>query len=262
MLHPITTARRLSLSTAAAGSRRRWLAACAGACLLGPALIARSQTGLRLARLDNVPDQVVGAEILAAVYRRAGIAVTFVDLPAKRSLLESSEGRVDGEVQRILAVQDQYPSLIAVHPSFNFIEPTAFVTDADLQVDGWTSIAGRSIGIVRGVGSSERGTAGMSRVEAVTTMEQLMQSLAAGRFDVAVNDRFSGLLVIRRLRLEHTVRPLSPPLEHIPLYHFLHERHRDLIPKIERALRDMQASGELERVRQQAMARMLKDAER
>jgi polar amino acid transport system substrate-binding protein len=248
--------------TAAAGSRRRWLATCAAACLLGPARIARAQPVLRIARLESVPDQALGAEILIAVYRRAGIGLTFVDLPAKRSLLESSEGRVDGEVQRILAVQDQYPSLIAVHPSFTFIEPAAFVRNIDFQVDGWRSISAHSIGIVRGVGSSERGTAGMARVEAVTTMEQLMQSLAAGRFDVAVNDRFSGLLVIRRLRLEHAVRPLSPPLEHIPLYHFVHERHRDLVPKIEKVLRDMQASGELERVRQQAMARMLKDAER
>ena len=270
MKHSIATARRPlptpeatpAATPVATRSRRRWLAACAGACLLGPALIARSQTSLRLARLDNVPDQAVGAEILVAVYRRAGIGVTFVDLSAKRSLLESSEGRVDGEVQRILAVQDQYPSLIAVHPSINFIEPTAFVAEGELQVDGWASISGRSIGIVRGVGSSERGTAGMNRVEAVTTMEQLMQSLVARRFDVAVNDGFSGLLVIKRLKLERSVRPLSPALEHIPLYHFLHERHRDLVPRVEKVLREMQASGELERVRQQAMARMLKEAER
>src|SRR5439155_3707892 len=139
--------------------RRRWLQACAGACLLGATGAACGQTALRFARLENVPDQFLGGEILVAVYKRLGITVEFVDLPAKRSLLESSEGRVDGEVQRILAVQDQYPTLIAVQPSFNFIEPTAFVTDANLHVDGWTSIAGHSIGIVRGVGSSERGTA-------------------------------------------------------------------------------------------------------
>lgn|GEM_PF-532822 len=258
----ITPTRRPSSSTAARASRRRWLRACAGACLAGPAFIAWAQPTLRLSRLENVPDQAVGAEILAAVYRHADIGVSFVDLPAKRSLLESSEGRVDGEVQRILAVQDQYPTLIAVHPSFNYIEPTVFVSDADVQVDGWKSIASHSVGIVRGVGSSERGTAGMSRVEPVTTMEQLMQSLVAKRFEVAVNDRFSGLLVIRRLKLDRKVRPLSPALEHIPLYHFLHERHRDLVPRVEKALREMQASGELERVQQQAMARMLKDAER
>ena len=96
--------------------RRRWLQACAGACLLGATGAACGQTALRFARLENVPDQFLGGEILVAVYKRLGITVEFVDLPAKRSLLESSEGRVDGEVQRILAVQDQYPTLIAVQP--------------------------------------------------------------------------------------------------------------------------------------------------
>jgi hypothetical protein len=77
---------------------------------------------------------------------------------------------------------------------------------------------------------------------------------------VAVNDKFSGILVNRKLRLDTVVRPLSPPLEHIPLYHFLHERHRGLVPQVEKVLREMQGSGELERVRQEATLRMLQDA--
>ena len=245
-------------------ARRLLLQACAGACVLGPTRATIAQTSLRLGRLGNVPDQFLGGEILLAVYKRLGITVEFMDLPAKRSLLESSEGRVDGEVQRILAVQDQYPTLIAVQPSFNFIEPTAFVrSGASLRVDGgWKSLAPHSIGIVRGVGSSERGTQGMAAVQAVTTMENLMQSLDAGRFDVAVNDRFSGLLVIRRLGLDGKVRPLDPPLEHIPLYHFLHERHRDLVGRVGQVIRSMQASGELDRVRQQVMDGMLGAARR
>jgi ABC-type amino acid transport substrate-binding protein len=221
-----------------------------------------AETVLRLARLENIPDQFVGGEILKAAYGRLGITVELVDLPAKRALAESSQGRVDGEVHRILAVQSEYPSLIPVRPSINYIEPSAFVKQREFPVDGWSSIAPYSIGIVRGVGSSERGTNGMSKVEAVATMDQLMQMLASGRIDVAVNDRFSGVLVNKKLRLDTVVRPLSPALEHIPLYHFLHERHRDLVPRVEKVLRDMEASGELERLRREITLRMLKDAEK
>ena len=53
-------------------------------------------------------------------------------------------------------------------------------------------------------------------------MEQMMQMLANDRIDVAVNDLFSGLLVNARLGLDRQLRPLSPPLQHIDLYHFLH----------------------------------------
>jgi ABC-type amino acid transport substrate-binding protein len=165
-------------------------------------------------------------------------------------------------VHRILAVQGEYPSLIAVRPSINYIEPSAFVKQRDFPIDGWNSIAPYSIGIVRGVGSSERGTNGMARVEAVATMDQLMQMLASGRIEVAVNDRFSGVLVNKKLRLDSLVRPLSPALEHIPLYHFLHERHRDLVPRIEGVIRDMEATGELERLRREITLRMLQEAQK
>ena len=64
--------------------------------------------------------------------------------------------------------------------------------------------------------------------------------------------------MIRRLKLDRVVRPVEPALERIPLYHFLHQRHRELVPKVEKVIRDMQASGELERVRQHAMAKLLR----
>jgi ABC-type amino acid transport substrate-binding protein len=246
-------------------TRRLLLQAGASACLLGMTRMADAQGSVRIARLENVPDQFLGGELLGAIYKRLGMTVEFVDMPAKRSLIESSEGRVDGEVQRILAVQDQYPTLVAVHPSFNSIEPAAFVrtgSGVNLRVDGWKSLAPHSIGIVRGVGSSERGTQGMPTVEPVTTMENLMQSLQAGRFEVAVNDRFSGLLVIRKLGLEGKVQPLDPPLERIPLHHFLHERHRDLVPKVGQVIRGMQASGELDKLRQRVMDSMLSAVKR
>ena len=244
---------------------------CAGrllsqACTMGMALcmssavVAQPQVSLRLARIENIPDQLVGSEILVAVYRRLNISIEFVDVPAKRSLVESSQGHLDGEVQRVLAVGSEYPSLLPVRPSINYIEPAVFVKKLDFRVEGWNSIAPYSIGIVRGVGSSERGTQGMSRVEAVPTMDQLMGMLASDRLDVAVNDLFSGLLVNKRLHLDATIRPLSPVLEHIPLYHFLYEGHRDLIPRVEQVLREMAASGELERLRQEFTARMIKEA--
>lgn len=240
-------------------ARRRWLGACtvsAALSMVGPAG-ARPRLSLRLARVEDIPDQLVGSLILEVVYRRLDIAVEFVDMPAKRALVESSQGRVDGEVQRLLDVGREYPSLIAVQPSINYIEPAAFVKRLDFRVAGWRSVAPYSIGIVRGVGSSERGTQGMARVAAVTSMDQLMDMLADDRVEVAVSDQFSGLLVVRRRHLETTIRPLSPVLEHIALYHFLNERHRDLVPRVGQVIQDMAASGELERLREEFTMRMI-----
>jgi len=41
------------------------------------------------------------------------------------------------------------------------------------------------------------------------------------------------------------------------IYHFLHEKHRDLIPKVEQVLSEMQSSGELERLRKQIVENYL-----
>src|SRR6266581_8521266 len=90
------------------------------------AVAVHAQAPLHLARIENMPDQALGSELLRVVYGRLGIAVEFVDLPARRALLESSAGRLDGEVQRIADVHNEFPSLIVVGPALDVIEPSAF----------------------------------------------------------------------------------------------------------------------------------------
>jgi polar amino acid transport system substrate-binding protein len=230
-----------------------------GASASGETQPSHAPLTLRLARLEGVPDQWIGGEILRLAYARLGINLQFVAVPALRSLVESSEGRLDGEVQRILGVETQYPTLLAVKPSINFIEPAVFVKKLDFKVQGWPSIASYHVGIVRGVGSSEAGTRGMRRVTAVPSMEALMRMLAAERIELAVNDRLSGQLILRQLQLQGEIHPLDPPLQHIPLYHFLHVRHAELLPRIEEVLRAMEASGELERIRSRSAGRLTEE---
>jgi len=215
---------------------------------------------MRIARIEGVPDQAVGSDILRVVYDKVGLALEFVDLPAKRALVESSSGRLDGEVQRVPGVAQEYPTLLPVREPIMFIEPSVFSATVTPVITGWDSIRPYAIGIARGVGSSERGTRGMPHVTDFTDMEQLMRVAVSGRVDVAVNDRFSGELILRRLGLEKQLKVLTPPLEHIDLFHFVHERHRALVPRLEAVIRQMRSSGELQQVRQGAMDRLLAEA--
>lgn len=210
---------------------------------------ASAQPPLRFARIENIPDQFVGGEILKAVYSRLKIPIELVDLPAKRALTDSSNGTLDGEVHRNINVQKQYPTLIMIRPAINYIEPSVFSKKHRFDVTGWDAIKSYSIGIVHGVGTSEDGTKGMGQVLAVTTLDQLMLMLASDRIDVAVSDSFSGLAVVKKLHLEDKIKVLTPPLQKNDIYHFLHEKHRNLASKVEKVIREMQASGELESLR-------------
>lgn len=225
--------------------------------LIGVCWAAWAQAPLRIARIENIPDQFVGGELLKVVYNRLSIPVELVDLPAKRALLESSEGRLDGEVHRNINVQRQYPTLLMIRPALNYIEPSVFSKKEAMVVTGWESIKGYQIGIVRGVGTSEDGTRGMASVLAVNTLDQLMQMLGEDRVEVAISDSFSGLAVIKKLGFAGRIKVLTPPLQKNEIYHFLHEKHRDLVPKVEQVLREMQASGELERLRKQVIEQYL-----
>jgi len=213
-----------------------------------------------LSRLANVPDQMVGGEILRTAYAKLGITVEFVDVEAKRALALSSAGDVDGEIQRVAAVAQQYPTLLQLKPAINYIEPAVFTTGLDFAVDGWSSIKDYQVGIVRGVGSSEAGTKGMANVHRATSLEDLVRMLDRDRFDLLVTDLFSGRIEIKRQNLASRIHPLLPPLERIYIYHYLHERHRALVPRVEAVLREMSDSGELERLRARLVTQALEKA--
>ncbi|MGT2501101.1 substrate-binding periplasmic protein [Bradyrhizobium guangxiense] len=217
----------------------------------------QAQDTIRLARIADIPDQYVGGELLRAVYAKLNIRLEFEDVPGKRALALSSAGEVDGEIQRIGTLSRDYPTLIQVTPAINYIEPAVFATKLRFEVAGWDSIRDYSIGIVRGVGSSEAGTRGMARVTATTGLDNMVRMLDADRFDVMVTDLFSGLVAVRKLNMQARIYPLSPPLERIHIYHYLHERHRDLVPKVGKVIAEMEASGELAALREALVKQVL-----
>jgi ABC-type amino acid transport substrate-binding protein len=220
---------------------------------------AHAQSVIRLARIADIPDQYVGGEILRAIYGRLNIAVEFADVPGKRALALSSAGELDGEVHRIANLAQTYPTLLQISPAINYIEPSVFTTALRFDVRGWDSIRNYSIGIVRGVGSSEAGTRGMSRVTAAASLENMIQMLDAGRFDLVVTDLFSGRAALKKLKLQARIAPLSPPLERIYIYHYLHERHRDLATRVGAVIQEMDSSGELARLRETLTRQVLNE---
>jgi polar amino acid transport system substrate-binding protein len=236
----------------------RWLLGCA--LLIALHATCAAQSTIRLARIADVPDQLVGGEILRTIYARLGIALEMIDVSSARGLALSSAGLVDGEVHRVAGVAHDHPSLIRISPSINYIEPSAFVSTLEFAVNGWDSLHPYTVGIVRGVGSSEAGVVGLPSVVRATDLETLMRMLNVGRLDLVVFDRFSGDVVLRKLRLHGRIRPLSPPLQRIDIYHYLHETHRDLASRVQLTIAAMQAASELTRLRQALVERVLAEA--
>ena len=223
--------------------------------------VSGAQGPLTFTQIVGTPDQAIGAVIVKAAYEKLGIPVKFAISPGKRALAESSAGRADGEVHRIFEIGDEYPTLLRVPTPINYIEPSVFSKTHDFEVTDCAALQGYRIGIVRGVKHSELCTQDKEKVFVGDDLTGLMRMLNAGRVDLLITARINGLLMAKELGLD-AIKPLSPPLSRLWVYHYLHERHKDLVPTIDAVFKAMQASGELEALREQAVQQLLQKAGR
>lgn len=212
---------------------------------------------LTLSAFEGSPGQDMSAVILQEAYASMGFEIEVRRYPGLRSLKTANEGYVDGELSRVRAFEKDYSNLVRVPVPVNYLAGTAFSKIEDLELRGWESLNGYTIGITRGMKFAERGTAGMSIVYA-NSHKQLFQLLDKGRVDVAINPLVNGLAIIQQLKLEG-VRALEPSLVHIDLYHYLHKRHAALVPQITATIQEMKASGRIDEIRGQFFQSVLKN---
>jgi len=213
---------------------------------------------ITISKLENIPDHILGGMLLEVIYSRANIPLEFEILPAKRALFESSEGRVDGELQRIYEIGEEYSTLVRVPTPFTYFEVVAYSKKHNFYVSGWSSLSGYgAIGRVRGLKYIDLGLKGMKGVYDVTGTNQLMKMLDSGRLDIAVTSGFNGAYNIHKLELNNIHR-LHPVIERHQLYHYLHKKHIKLIPIIDEVIQSMKKSGELERLREQFSKKIMK----
>jgi polar amino acid transport system substrate-binding protein len=182
-------------------------------------------------------------------YSRLGIDIEYRDLPTERALVMANAGNTDGTFLRITGLEQKYPNLVLVSYPLQYTEVVVFTKEAEFAVEGWHSLAPYTIGIVRGFKVAEANTKGM-KVDLVATVKQAFLKLDAGRNDIVVD------LKIAQCKLKGLdvsgIRVLKPPIALLPLYHYLHRRHRALAVKVEAVLTRMEQEGELKIMQKQA----------
>ena len=227
--------------------------------LLAFSFVSQKASALTISILEKSPSSQVYSKILEEVYKRAEIPLEFVVMPTQRSLVQSSNGFIDGELVRIYSVGDLYPTLIRVPTPFTFFESTAFSVIPDVPQDkGWDALTDYRVGMVRGMKHAEIGLRHIERVEEVNITQQLFDMLKFGRFDVVVTSKVSGLYFIKNSDLQ-SLYTLEPALQKHELYHYLHEKNKQYIPILDETIRTMQESGELIELKEEFTSELLED---
>jgi polar amino acid transport system substrate-binding protein len=172
-------------------------------------------------------------------------------VPGARAIRLTTVGRLDGEVQRIGAFKKAFPTLIQVRPAINFLEATVFSSSVKFDVEGWESLRSHRIGVVRGIKFAIDNTAGMRRYIA-NDYRSLFRMLNLGRLDVGVVPRINGLWHQAWMKSDRILE-LQPPLMHLDLFHYLHEKHAALAPILAAELSKMRREGRLAAIREHVM---------
>ncbi|MCG8620082.1 MAG: transporter substrate-binding domain-containing protein [Desulfobacterales bacterium] len=186
-------------------------------------------------------------EIITEAYNRLGIAVTFAELNSQRALISAEQGEYDGELFRIDGIQNQFPHLVQVDIPCFWTYPYIYVRRGDqFPVDGWQGIPKQfTMAALFGIKHQEQRVAAHGiRVVWVRSPEQALRFVSSGKADFTISDKTQGALIIDTRGISNLIR-LSPPLERVDFFHYLHRKNEHLVPRIRQVLADMTAEGRI-----------------
>ncbi|MCI5138844.1 MAG: ABC transporter substrate-binding protein [Candidatus Electrothrix sp. AR1] len=181
-------------------------------------------------------------------------------LPAERALSNADRGIDDGDVCRILGLDEKYTNLVRVPEVIMQYEHVIFSREADFKVTGPDDLKPYDVGIVKGWKIIEWNTTTARTVTSVDGGEQLFAMLADRRLDLAVIERMTGMMHIRNFGLKN-VRILEPAFLTGDWHLYLHKKHRNLVPIINNEIRRMKDDGSHWRIFDSASKRFMKQTD-
>lgn len=220
-------------------------------CMVASTHVQAQQT-LKLAAVQQHLGGYAAGIMMQEIFKRAGLSLEIVQLPAMRASLEVSEGRLDGEIARSVLYGHSQPRLVRVEPSYYEWEIGAtYLKSKGIEIRSEADLYKYSLGYVRGLKKFDDLAKEHSRATDTTSTSQLIAMLMRGRFEVAVEGVQEADYYIQKQGLASDVE--TTVWMSIPLFLFLHEKHRSLVPHLSATIRKMLISGELKKLQAAAI---------
>lgn len=207
--------------------------------------LAYSSEPFRISQIADDTGTLRYFPILVEAYKRLGIEIVAVPLPAERALRVADSGLTDGETVRIEGIDALYPNLVRVPEPVVSVRVKAFTTGKTFPVTGWESLRPYSICYMHGLKLYEQGTQGMNCMAALG-LENALRLLHDGVCEVAVLSS-SAWVMVDSLNLG-PMREIEPQIAAYDLYHYVHKSHENLVPLLTGELRKMKQEGVIEAI--------------
>lgn len=224
----------------------RWKTSCllALAVLLTPGVNADKPI-MHISTSDSIVAAPYISDFVDSAYRRIGYQMEIMPMPAKRSLYQARESEeVDGVLARTVQAAGYLPKHILIPVPVSWLKLAAFVKSDELSIQSWSDLSNYKVAAIRGNLAAEHFLVEQPSVFFLTDAEQALNMLERGRVDVAILPLEVGLYWIKKNRhRELTIPPTV--IEEVPMYHFLHSRHQDLVEPLTQAMQQLRAQAEL-----------------
>lgn len=186
---------------------------------------------------DGLFDIVAGE-----AFRRAGLTLKLVKLPAERGLINANDGIDDGDLSRIAGIEKVYPNLVRVPEKIFDMDFVAFARTDLIKQATWQNLQPYSVGYIKGWKIFEQNLLPKTEITTAEGPEQLMDMLALGRVQFALYSRWMGLAIAKHLGIKDA-KVVEPPLAKRAMYIYLNKRYASYIPALTKALREIKRDG-------------------
>jgi len=210
---------------------------------------------IHISAVDGSSDSVAALSVVREAYNRLGYEIDIHWYKGVEALNKSNSGDTDAELQRIDGLSKKFPNLIQISIPINFLQGSVFTVGQSIEILSWHSLEPYKIGIVDGIIFAKQGTAGMD-VKVAKSYPELFSFLKTGQVDVAVMPRINGLHKIKKNK-EYDIKEVDGVLETLFLYHYVHKKHRHLVPLLEKTFKEMLLDGTTRSLRNSAYNKIL-----
>jgi ABC-type amino acid transport substrate-binding protein len=200
------------------------------------------------ASIEYLIEQEIGRIVLPKIYKNIGIDILVNPLPGQRAQLVANNGQKDGEIMRIWTYGDENKQSIRVPTSYYYLETMAFILKgSEIDIQRKEDLAKYRLAKVRGVKHTNNITAGLTDVYEMSSTENMFRMLITGKVDIVLTNTLDGTLILKKLGFNNIV-PMEKPLAVLPLYHYIYEDNRMLVPLIDQEILRLKTNGDLKRM--------------
>jgi hypothetical protein len=209
---------------------------------------AQQSAPLRLVTIlaPERPIMVAERQLLDVAFARAGLRYTLELNPAERALASFQNGSFDGDINRIATFYQSYPDAIRVEPHIQTAVFYAVGQPGGTLPASWQDLVKYRIAYVRGYKGIEIRTATVPNREVTDSDEACLRMAQSRRVDWCV------LPAERKgdwpLSAQYGAPMVGALLDTIKVYVWLGPQHKDAAQQLTRVLREMERSGELQKI--------------